>query len=232
MRTLSTPIGSPTIYLYLYHKAWSWRLMPLANTECQFSSEERLGIPEDCVSNSAIAQLTHDVHHMNRLPTACDDSPWWPQNHTQQMQDPFVPFALEAHISHSYQQQMDIFYWIIDITCAIFYLVLNIQCLVECISFDLSANAIKMPGLGNNHCQILMTDLTSSIWCRMLNHLLTWLWGSLGKHRWGPHVWPQLNVTGWWVHCVCRIDVVSPFPSCNYHAAWKHSVPHIQLNLS
>ena len=134
--------------------------------------EERLGIPKDCVSNSSIAQLTHDVCHMNHLPTAHDDSPQWPQNHTQPMQDPFVPFALEAHISHSYQQQMDIFYWILDITCAIFYLVLTyIQCLcmlrfgclVECISFDLSANAIKMPGLRNNCCQILMTDMMSSI---------------------------------------------------------------------
>ena len=66
--------------------------------------KERLIIPEDCVGNSAIAQLTHDVRHMNRLPTARDDSPRWPQNHTQPMQDPFVPFALEAHISHSYQQ--------------------------------------------------------------------------------------------------------------------------------
>ena len=29
-------------------------------------------------------------------------------------------------------------------------------------------------------------------------------WGSLGKCCWGPHVWPQLNVTGWWVR---RISV-------------------------
>ena len=27
--------------------------------------EERLGIPKDCISNSAIMQLTHNIHHMN-----------------------------------------------------------------------------------------------------------------------------------------------------------------------
>ena len=51
--------------------------------------EERLGITEDHIGNSAIAQLTHDVCHMNRLPTVRDlhgDSPRQPRNHTQPMQ--------------------------------------------------------------------------------------------------------------------------------------------------
>jgi len=52
--------------------------------------EERLAIPENHVGNSAIAQLTHDVRHMNCLPTVHDlhdDSPQRPRNHTQSMQD-------------------------------------------------------------------------------------------------------------------------------------------------
>ena len=56
--------------------------------------------------------------------------------------------------------------------------------------------------------------------------------GSLGKRRWGSHVQPQLNVTWWWIWCIHRVDVAFPFPSRNYHAAPKHSVPHINFNKS
>ena len=94
--------------------------------------EERLGIPEDYIGNSSIAQLTHDICHMNHLPTVHDlhvDSPQWPWNHTQPMQNPSVPtpFTLETPISHSYQQQMDIFYWVLNTNCGIFcYLTLTV----------------------------------------------------------------------------------------------------------
>jgi len=63
---------------------------------------------------------------------------------------------------------------------------LRFGCLAECISFDLSANAVKMPGLGNNRCQILVTDLTSSIggsatsWLGQLS--ITYI-DSLGSHH-------------------------------------------------
>ena len=69
-----------------------------------------MGICKDRVGNSAIAQLTHDICHIDRLPAVRDlrcDSPRQPRKHTHSMQDPsvLIPFALEAPI---YQQQMEI----------------------------------------------------------------------------------------------------------------------------
>ena len=41
-------------------------------TSILLEEEERSGIPRDCVSIFSIAQLTHDVCHMNQFPTVCD----------------------------------------------------------------------------------------------------------------------------------------------------------------